>query len=86
MLSPIRTSAETGDGNNQPFQPNTKGKTTMVKKKSESNTSLSTNNQLREAENTTESQKCHLTSMKQRDSGKTEQPAIIAQSTTMPIN
>ena len=53
--SPIRTSAETGDDNNQLSQPDTKDETSNVKKKFKSNTPLSTNSQLREAENLTES-------------------------------
>ena len=79
MPSPLRTSAKTGDDNNQLSQPNTKDKTSKVKKKSESNTSLSTNNLLREAENSTstESRRCYLspTTKKQRSGETTEQPA-----------
>ena len=96
MPSPIRASAGTGD-DNQPSQPNTKDKTSKVKKKFEANTALSANNPLRDAENSTptESQRQHLslTTKKQRSSEMAKQPAnnlypysLRSQNKTLEIN
>ena len=79
--SPIRVSAGTGDDNNQLSQPDTKDKASKVKQKSEANTVPSTDNPLRDAENSTstESQRCHLslTTKKQRSSEMTKQSANL---------
>ena len=75
--SPIRVSAGTGDDNadNQLSQPDTKDKASKVKQKSKANTVLSTD----DAENSTESQRCHvsLTTKKQRSGEITKQPANL---------